>query len=64
MTIVDPRVTANSNSSNEASKLGEAKCAVFELLSTWCFFVCSAIRHDSPECVTTTPLGVPVDPEV
>ena len=59
-----PTEIAISHSNTDASKLGEAtwrvrECAVSPKRSS-----ISWVRSDTPLCVTGTPFGRPVDPEV
>ncbi|GAA5082536.1 hypothetical protein GCM10023319_25470 [Nocardia iowensis] len=63
-TMVAAPPIASSSSSTEASNDGDAKCKVRESLVTWYRSRCSSQKLDKPAWVTTTPLGLPVDPEV
>ena len=63
-TIVAPAANPSSSSSTEASKLGEEKCIVRAWSVTLNSWVCSLASEAMPAWVTTTALGVPVEPEV
>ncbi|BDU02574.1 hypothetical protein IFM12276_56020 [Nocardia sputorum] len=63
-TMVAAPPSASSNSSTEASNDGDAKCSVRDALVTRYRSRCSAQKLASPAWVTTTPFGVPVEPEV
>ena len=63
-TTVAPAAKPSSSSSTEASKDGDEKCSVRAESVTPNRCICSCARDASPACVTTTALGVPVEPEV
>ncbi|BCN49115.1 hypothetical protein RE9416_24160 [Prescottella equi] len=63
-TIVAPEPTASSNSRIEASKLGDEKCRVRERGVMPNRVRSSAAKFARPRCETTTPLGMPVEPDV
>ncbi len=59
-----PLDSAISVSHAEASKLKVANCSTRECRVTFRRSTCAAANALRPACVTTTPLGVPVEPEV
>ena len=62
--MVDAAENAMSNSRTEASKLGDAMCIVRLSARSPNCDTCCAAKSASPRWLTTTPLGVPVVPEV
>ncbi len=63
-TSVAPVHRARKMSDTEASKLGEANCNTRLPGPMPSRAACAVTRPGRPECVTTTPFGTPVDPEV
>ena len=51
-------------SNTDASKLGEANCSTREAALTSIWRCWASIMVVKPACVTITPLGLPVDPDV
>ncbi|CAM5663310.1 hypothetical protein KAURM247S_08246 [Kitasatospora aureofaciens] len=59
-----PLSRALHRSQKEASKLGEAACSTLLPGTRPSRSICAAARPETPEWLTTTPLGRPVEPEV
>lgn len=59
-----PEVSVMHSSSTDASKLGEENCRTRLDGVTANRSRSVAANADRPECVTTTPLGTPVEPDV
>ncbi len=64
MTRAAPVSQAPQNSATDASKLGEANCRTRLSPVTANRSACAAASPARPACGTTTPFGVPVEPEV
>ena len=59
-----PRHQAVKTSDTEASKLSEANCSNRLRGSMANASICASVSSRKPSCSTSTPLGVPVEPEV
>ncbi len=64
ITMVDAAATAMKISNTDASKLGDAKCSTRDSAVRPIRSRCSTTTLARPVCVTTTPLGRPVEPDV
>ncbi len=64
ITSVPAPPKASSTSSTDASKLVDANASTRESVVTRKRDRSSSTKSPSPRCVTTTPFGTPVDPEV
>jgi len=51
-------------SETEASKVSDANCRTLLSASIWNAAICASTRCRSERCVTATPFGRPVEPDV